>query len=197
MSRIALAVAGVLFLLYPVLRPWDDETTAAGAHAAMSSSAWVVSHLFAMLGFVLVGLALLGLRDLVGTTPVAVMWAGAGLTLPYYGAEDFGLNAAANTTGTDLLAVAEATRYNPLAAAMFAVGLIALAVGAVLVARAVRRPGAWVFAAGFVLFLPQFFTPAPVRIAHGVLMLAGLLWLALDLGGERAAQRPVQQARVA
>ena len=129
MPRIALAVAGVLFLLYPVLRPWDDETTAAGAHAAMSSSAWVVSHLFAMLGFVLVGLALLGLRDLVGTTPVAVMWAGAGLTLPYYGAEDFGLNAAANTAGTDLLAVAEATRYNPLAVAMFAVGLIALAVG--------------------------------------------------------------------
>lgn len=181
MSRIALAVAGVLFLLYPVLRPWDDETTAAGAHDAMAAGAWVVSHLFAMIGFVLVGLALLGLRDLVGTTPVAVMWAGAGLTLPYYGAEDFGLHAAANTGGTDLLAVAEATRYNPVAIATFAAGLLALAVGAVLVGRAVRRPSAWVFAAGFVLFLPQFFTPAPVRIAHGVLMLVGLVWLAVDL----------------
>jgi hypothetical protein len=180
-SRIALAVAGVLFLLYPVLRPWDDETTAAGAQDAMASGAWVVSHLFAMIGFVLVGLALLGLRDLVGTTPVAVMWAGAGLTLPYYGAEDFGLHAAANTGGTDLLAVAEATRYNPVAIATFAAGLLALAVGAVLVGLAVRRPSAWVFAAGFVLFLPQFFTPAPVRIAHGVLMLVGLVWLAADL----------------
>jgi hypothetical protein len=180
-SRIALAVAGVLFLLYPVLRPWDDETTAAGAQDAMASGAWVVSHLFAMIGFVLVGLALLGLRDLVGTTPVAVMWAGAGLTLPYYGAEDFGLHAAANTGGTDLLAVAEATRYNPVAIATFAAGLLALAVGAVLVGLAVRRPSAWVFAAGFVLYLPQFFTPAPVRIAHGVLMLVGLVWLAADL----------------
>jgi hypothetical protein len=191
MSRIALAVAGVLFLLYPVLRPWDDETTAAGAHAAMSSSAWVASHLFAMLGFVLVGLALLGLRDLVGTTPVAVVWAGAGLTLPYYGAENFGLNAAANTGGTDLLAVAEATRYNPVAVAMFAIGLITLAVGAVLVGRAVRRPGAWVFAAGFVLFLPQFFTPAPVRIAHGVLMLVGLVWFAVEVNSAVRKDTPV------
>jgi hypothetical protein len=180
MSRIALAASGVLFLLYPVLRPWDDETTAAGAHDAMASVAWVASHLFAMIGFVLVGLALLGLRDLVGTRPVAVMWAGAGLTLPYYGAEDFGLHAAATTSGTDLLAVAEATRYGPVAMSMFGIGLVALAVGAVLVALEVRRPSAWVFAAGFVLFLPQFFTPAPVRIAHGVLMLVGLVWLAVD-----------------
>lgn len=197
MPRIALAVAGVLFLLYPVVRPWDDETTAAGAQAAMASAAWVASHLFAMIGFILVGLALLGLRDLVGTTPVAVMWAGAGLTLTYYGAEDFGLHAAATTAGTDLLAVAEATRYHPVAVTMFGAGLVALAVGAVLVALKVRGPAAWVFAAGFVLFLPQFFTPAPVRIAHGVLMLAGLVWFAVSLGGERAAQRPVQQARVA
>jgi hypothetical protein len=197
MPRIALAVAGVLFLLYPVVRPWDDETTAAGAQAAMASGAWVASHLFAMAGFVLVGLALLGLRDRVGTTAVAVVWAGAGLTLTYYGAEDFGLHAAATTAGTDLLAVAEATRYNPVAVTAFGAGLVLLAVGAVLVGRALKTPAGWVFAAGFVLFLPQFFTPAPVRIAHGVLMLAGLGWLAIDLGGERAAQRPVQQARVA
>ena len=181
MSRLALAAAGVLFLLYPVVRPWEDETTAAGAHAAMASGAWVASHFFAMIGFILVGLALLGFRERVGTTAVAVVWAGAGLTLTYYGAEDFGLHAAARTAGTDLLAVAEATRYDPVAVTTFGVGLIALAVGAVLVAMKVRRPSAWVFAAGFVLFLPQFFTPAPVRIAHGVLMLAGLVWLAADL----------------
>lgn len=181
MPRIALVVAGVLFLLYPVVRPWDDETTAAGAHAAMGSGAWVASHLFAMLGFILVGLALLGLRDLVGTTAVAVMWGGAGLTLTYYGAEDFGLHAAATTEGTDLLAVADATRYHPVAVTMFGAGLIALAVGAVLVGLKLKRPSSMVFAAGFVLFLPQFFTPAPVRIAHGVLMLAGLVWLAVDV----------------
>ena len=181
MSRNALALAGVLFLLYPVLRPWADETTTAGALEAMGSTAWVVSHFLAMVGFVLVPLALLGLRDTIGLAPAAVMWVGAGLTLPYYGAEDFGLHAAA-TKGTNLLAVAEATRYNPIAVTIFGVGLVTLAVGAVLVAMKLWRTDAKyagaVFAAGFVLFLPQFFTPAPIRIAHGVLMLVGLVWLA-------------------
>ncbi|GAB1515867.1 hypothetical protein [Actinophytocola sp. KF-1] len=185
LPRLSLAAAGVLFLLYPVVRPWEDETTAAGAHAAMSSWDWVASHFFAMIGFILVGLALLGLRERVGTAAVAVFWGGAGLTLTYYGAEDFGLHAAAGTAGTDLLAVAEATRYNPVAVTVFGAGLVALAVGAVLVALTLKRPSAWVFAAGFVLFLPQFFTPAPVRIAHGVLMLAGLVWLAADLRADR------------
>lgn len=195
MSRNALVLAGVFFLLYPVLRPWTDETTAGGAHEAMSADAWVWSHFLAMLGFILVPLALLGVRHVVGLAPVAVVWVGAGLTLPYYGAEDFGLHGAA-TKGGNLLAVAEAVRYNPVAITIFGVGLVTLAVGSVLVAVAVwrsgtvQRYGAVAFAAGFVLFLPQFFTPAPVRIAHGVLMLVGLVWLGLATagGGERAVR---------
>jgi hypothetical protein len=158
----------------------------------MSSNAWVVSHFLAIVGFVLVPLALLGLRDLLGLRPVVVMWVGAGLTLPYYGAEDFGLHAAA-TEGTNLLAVADAVRYNPVAVTCFAAGLVTLAVGAVLVAVAVARSSmastysAMAFAAGFVLFLPQFFTPAPVRIAHGVLMLVGLVWFAFTTAPRAAA----------
>lgn len=192
MSRNALVLAGVFFLLYPVLRPWQDETTATGAHAAMSSNAWVWSHFVAMLGFILVPLALLGLREIVGLVPTAVMWVGAGLTLPYYGAEDFGLHGAA-TKGSNILDVADAVRYNPIAVTIFGVGLITLAVGAVLAAVAVWRStridkySAIAFAAGFVLFLPQFFTPAPVRIAHGVLMLVGLVWLALASSAVRTA----------
>jgi hypothetical protein len=191
MSRNALLLAGVFFLLYPVLRPWEDETTVGGAREAMGSTAWVLSHFLAMLGFVLVPLGLLGLRHVIGLTPVAVMWAGAGLTLPYYGAEDFGLHAAA-TKGTNLLDVADAVRYNPFAITIFGVGLVTLAVGAVLVWRAAGNRAA-LFAAGFVLFLPQFFAPAPVRIAHGVLMLVGLVWFALasapakQLSGQGAA----------
>jgi hypothetical protein len=45
----ALATAGVLFLLYPAVRPWEDESTLDGATKAMSSGAWVASHLFAMI----------------------------------------------------------------------------------------------------------------------------------------------------
>jgi hypothetical protein len=199
LGSLALGAAGVLFLLYPVFRPWTDETTADGAHAAMASPAWVAAHLFAMIGFVLVPLALLDLRDVIGLAPMVVMSAGAGLTLPYYGAEDFGLHAAA-TNSSDLLAVAEATRYNPLAVTMFAIGLIALAVGAIMAAVAIRRAGVLprssgiVFAVGFATFLPQFFTPAPVRIAHGVVMLIGLVWLAVAMWRTVPSPAPVAVA---
>jgi hypothetical protein len=174
-----------------------------GAHAAMASGAWVAAHAFAMLGFILVPAALLALRQSIGLAPAVVMSVGAGLTLPYYGAEDFGLHAAA-TKGTNLLAVADATRYNPLAITMFGAGLLTLAVGAILVAVAIWRSGTLprtsgiLFAAGFALFLPQFFAPAPIRIAHGVLMLAGLVWLAVamwrsapDPAATRAGALPV------
>jgi hypothetical protein len=44
------------------------------------------------------------------------------------------------------------------------------------------------FALGFVLFLPRFFTPAAVRIAHGVLVAAGSIWPALTLSRANLAQ---------
>jgi hypothetical protein len=37
------------------------------------------------------------------------------------------------------------------------------------------------FATGFALFLPQFFSPAAVRIAHGILLAAGSIILAAAL----------------
>jgi hypothetical protein len=43
------------------------------------------------------------------------------------------------------------------------------------------------FAAGFALFLPQFYLPAGGRIAHGVLLAAGCVWLAVALTRTRVA----------
>ncbi len=66
----------------------------------------------------------------------------------------------------------------------FGIGLVALAIGAILVAVAIWRSAMfarWVgipFAAAIVLFLPQFYASPSVRIAHGVLMLVGLALLA-------------------
>jgi hypothetical protein len=160
----------------------------------MASGAWVPAHALAMLGFVLVPAALLALRASIGLAPAVLMSVGAGLTLPYYGAEAFGLHAAA-THGTDLLAVVDATRYDPVAITMFGVGLLTLAVGAILAATgswrtgALPRPSAIPFAAGFALFLPQFFTPPAIRIAHGVLMIVGCVWLAWD-SARRQAEDP-------
>jgi hypothetical protein len=198
----AFAFAGLMFLLYPAVRPWHDETTAAGALASMASGAWVASHFFAMLGFIAVPLGLLVLRSTLAASPggrlasaaLVTTWIGSGLTLPYYGAEDFGLNGAARSDVPDLLGVAEAVRYSPLAITIFGLGLIALAAGAVLAAVAIRRSGVLppasgvLFAAGFVLFLPQFYLPPVARIAHGVLLAAGCLWLAVALAKSRVAE---------
>ena len=195
----ALAVAGVLFVLYPAVRPWQDESTVEGATKAMSAGAWVAAHLFAMVGFILVALGLLGVWNAVRRTraerlalaAVVTTWIGVGLTLPYYGAEDFGLNAIARKAAegqvSDLLGLVEAVRFSPVPITTFGLGLLLLAAGAVLAAVAIGRSGVLarssgiLFAAGFVLFLPQFFTAPAVRIAHGVLVAAGSIWLAVAL----------------
>src|SRR5690606_8010621 len=192
----ALALAGVFFLLFPLLRPWHDETTMAGAIAAMGSSAWVLSHYAGIFAFILVPVGLLALRRrLTGTLgeglarPALVLsWLGVGLILPYFGAETFGLNAvarhAAVEPSVDLLAVAEAVRLGPVAAISFVLGLILVAVAGVQTALAIRRSAVlprgsgWLFAVGLALYLPQFFGTPALRIGHGVLLAVGCLWLA-------------------
>ena len=190
MRRALLAAIGVLFVLYPVLRPWHDETAAAGAAAAMGSPLWVASHSFAMLGFILlpavpIAFALQerrGRRQLV--VSAVLLWLGVGLVLPYYGAEAFALNALGSAGVPDLVAVSDAVRYGPVQGVAFVLGLALIAVGAVLtaigVAKAHPRWFGVAFAAGFVLFGPQFVGPPAVRIAHGVLIAVGCLILALN-----------------
>ena len=201
MGAVALATAGVLFVLYPAIRPWHDEATVSGATASMSSPAWVAAHFFAMLGFILVPLGLLAVRDaLAGArsaslalTAAIVTWVGAGLTLPYYGAEDFGLHAIASRHVGNLINVINAVRYQPLAITIFGTGLVLLGIGAVLAAVAVWRANVLprysgiVFAIGFALFLPQFYLSPAVRIAHGVLTGIGLAVLAANLWRAKAS----------
>lgn len=206
-GALALAVAGLLFVAYPAARPWHDESTVEGATRSMSSNWWVAAHAFAMIGFILIPLGLLAVRSLVQHTraealaasAVLITWLGAGLTLPYYGAEDFGLHAIAQRTVSqhlDILDLVNGVRFGPTQVAMFGVGLVLLGVGAVLTAVAVARSGvlprwsAVVFAIAFALFIPQFFAGAAVRITHGVIAGIGLVWLAAVVW--RAADRPAR-----
>ncbi|MCC5579954.1 hypothetical protein IMZ11_30455 [Microtetraspora sp. AC03309] len=196
----SLAAAGVLFLLYPLVRPYSDETTLAGARA-MASSAWMAAHLFAVVGFVLLTLGLLALHRVLDrplTLPaVVVTWIGVGLTLPYYGAEVFGLNVIAGRAlqeqDASLLALADEFRFGPAAVTMFGGGLLLLGVGVVLAAVAIWRSGVlarWSgvpLAAGFILFLPQFFGSPAIRIAHGGLIAIGGLWVAVEMWRARRA----------
>ena len=93
----------------------------------MSSDTWVVAHLFAVFALILMPLGLLGLCRLVARSrgfgltvaATAIIWFGAGLSLPYYGAEDFALHAIARQvrfgSSLDLLGLVEAIRFGAAA----------------------------------------------------------------------------------
>jgi hypothetical protein len=181
-----LVAAGALFVAYPALRPWGDATVD-GMAGAFASPAWLVAHLAAVAGFVLVGF---GIRPL-SRVAATVWWIGAGLVLPYYGAEAFALHALGlRSSGEALAAAADAVRNGPVQLIVFGVGLLLFAVAAVLVAargadrgRALALP----FAVATVLFLPQFFLPPALRIAHGVLLGVGCVLLAVLVRRREAA----------
>jgi hypothetical protein len=196
-GAIGLAAAGVLFVLYPAIRPFTDEKTLAGA-AAFASNTWTVAHVLGMLGFIGLALGLLALllsstgSRATGPASWAVLagWTGAALTLTYYGAEVYGLRVVGRQALADqdpsLLAMADQIRLGP-GAVLFGTGLVLLAIAGVVAAVAIWRSGTlprWsgvLLAAGLVLYTPQYWGDQPVRIAHGVLLAAGCLWLALGL----------------
>ncbi|MFG1783048.1 hypothetical protein ACGFIU_11460 [Rhodococcus oryzae] len=204
-ARVAAAalfgVAGVLFLIYPVVRPYSDylnQATMDGARA-YASGAWVAAHFFGMIGFLLLGLAVQALREILrgtdgdraGIAATVLTWVGVGLTLPYYGAEDFGLHAIGGRAVADgtpeLLDLVDGVRGGGTQMTMFTIGLLLVAAGAVTAAVGIWRSGTlarWSgvpLAVGFALFIPQFFGSPWMRVAHGVLMAAGALWLAAEL----------------
>ncbi len=193
----ALAIAGVLFFLYPAIRPFSDETSLQGA-AAFGSTAWIVAHMLAMVAFTLLMLGLLGLYRCLQQTRVerlafwtlALGLVGAGLTLPFYGGEAFGLHAigqeALRQHSSSLLGLASAVRSAPQLI-MFLLGLLAIAVAAVMAAIVIWQSGVlrkWSgvpFAVAFALYIPQFFGTQPVRVAHGLVVAVGCLWIGAEL----------------
>ena len=113
---------------------------------------------------------------------------GTGATLLYFGMETFALPLlATRLSGDALTEAAEQLRMSGPQVTVFGVGLILVAVAAIMFAVRLHRAGtvstaaAIVFAAGWATILPQFFGGQPVRLAHGLLMVAGGLWLAADL----------------
>jgi hypothetical protein len=184
--HLALAAAGLLFVVYPVVRPSGDVTPE-GAAAAFASPAWLVAHLAAIAAFVLAGVGLTALRGRVGSLALGTWVAGTALVLPYYGAEAFALHALAAGGAPDVAGLAEMVRMGPVQLTVFGAGLGLLAVAGILAAVAAARTGLsrWAgvaFAAGMALYLPQFFASPTLRIAHGVLLGIGCLVLAVALG---------------
>jgi hypothetical protein len=189
-----MAIAGVLFVFYPAIRPFSDEASLQGA-AAFATTAWILAHMLAMVGFTLLMLGLLGLHSSLQNTSVErlAFWAlvvgvlGVGLTLPFYGGEAFGLNAIGREAlwrhDVAVMKVAEVIRTGPQLL-MFLAGLLLIGVSAIIVATAVWKSHVlpkWSgvpFAVGFALYIPQFFGNQPIRVAHGLLVMVGCVWLA-------------------
>ena len=192
-----IALSGLLFVLYPAIRPFSDEKSLRGA-AAFASNAWILSHSLAILGFILLVLAFFGLYLLFQNTPaeqpalagLVLSWIGVGLTLPFYGAEVFGLHAigqaALKQNNASLVSLAADVRGEP-GIWFIVIGLLLLAIGVVVIAVAIWRSRlliSWIgipLAAGFALYLPQFMTPQPVRVAHGLLITVGCALIAWNL----------------
>jgi hypothetical protein len=201
-----LAIAGALFVLYPALRPFSDETTLEGA-AAFASPNWLVAHVLAMIGFILTALGTGGLWIALGATraeriafgAVVTTAVGVGLTLPFYGGEAFGLHAigtaALREQSAAILAISDDVRGG-VGLVLFLVGLAILGLGAVASAIAIWRSGVlhkWSgvpFAVGFALFIPQFFLAQPLRVTHGALVALGCILIANELWRATRARDP-------
>lgn len=179
-------MAGVLFVVYPVLRPYSPEAGFAGARA-FGSDRWVLAHLCGMVAFGCLAAATCSLTA--QRLPRVSALLGVGLILPYYGAEAFGLHAlgraALDRSEASLTGVSDTVRNNPVALTMFGAGWIVLAIAGVALARLLwmrdARTGAVLVGAGMVLYLPQFFGPSWLRIVHGVLLGVGLVIVAVQL----------------
>lgn len=200
-----LAVAGLAFAAYPLLRPYGPETGVEGAQD-LASWAWLFSHLLGILGFSCLAFALRLAAHRPGWWPDSVpghdnsrgtawarrtetwAWLAVVLLLPYYGAEAYGLQSVAeyalDHSSSDVLAIADAFRYSPVPMTLFGLGFVALAVTGVRLAHRLwpaggsLRTGGLLAAAALVTYLPQFFLPPAGRIAHGVVLAVGLLLVA-------------------
>ena len=134
LSALSLSISGILFVLYPAIRPFSDEGSLKGA-AAFASTEWLVAHMLAMVAFTLLPLGLLGLYHSLQDTAekslaysmVVLCMIGTGLTLPFYGGEAYGLHAigqeALRQQSTDLVSLADVVRSGP-GLIMFVIGIL-------------------------------------------------------------------------
>ncbi|PTB19123.1 hypothetical protein C9I57_18955 [Trinickia symbiotica] len=202
----AMAISGLLFILYPAIRPFSDESSLQGA-TAFATGQWLAAHMLAMVAFTLLPLGLLGLHSSLQCTAaerggywaVALSLIGTGLTLPFYGGEAYGLHAIGQQAliqrSAAVLSLATVVRSGP-GLVMFIVGLLLLAIAAFIVAIAIWRSVSYPrwsgipLAIGLALYIPQFFGTQPLRVAHGLLVGIGCWWIAAGIWTRGTRQCP-------
>ena len=205
LGALALGLSALLFTAFPLVRPYfrldprsPDETLAA-ASPVITSAPWVLSHVIAMLAFVLLLYGLLALHarleeDHRGPSTIlglVLSLAGIALIMPMLGVETYILPIVGRLylEGGTNLAPAVALIYLGPATLMFLFALLLLAAGSICFALAIWRSGVlprWagvLLAIGLTLWFPPF--PAFIRIIDGFVIGVGGVWLAWGIG-----QRP-------
>ena len=212
LGALSLGLSALLFAAFPLVRPFfpiPDANSPASltvATQALSSSAWVVSHFIAMIALVLLLFGMLTLYARLTNTRaerrafLAMIFGLAGITLilPALGVETYTLPVVGKTYlegQTDVISIVFLIYSGPDNLVLL-LGLLLLAIGAIVLAFAVWRSGVlpkWagvIFAVGLALWFPLF--PQMIRIVDGVLIGIGGVWLAWSMwqktqGGEPGA----------
>jgi hypothetical protein len=207
LGAVCLALSGVFLVLFPVVRPFFDESSLRGAEEFASTS-WVIAHALGMGGFISLTLGFLGVYIRLQETQaerrafqaLVLSWVGAGLTLPFFGAEAFGLQvigqAAVSQNNPALIPLINSVRFGP--GLLFIIsGLLLVGAAAILLASAVWKSGTlpkWSgvpLAIGLALYIPQLQgNPMiqPIRIADGLLIAIGAIWIARGMLKQSNAQ---------
>ncbi|WP_052487357.1 hypothetical protein [Gordoniibacillus kamchatkensis] len=121
--------------------------------------------------------------------------------LPFYGAEVFGLHAigkeAVEQHNAALVSLANEVRFGP-GIGFILFGLLLTAVGSIMIAYAIwksRFMPKWSgipFGLGFLLYIPQFVGTQPIRVAHGLLVAVGCLWISIGMWKKSYRGRSVE-----
>lgn len=207
LTTFSLLLSGVFFVLFPVVRPFFDESSLQGAKE-FASAQWVVAHGFGMGGFILLTLGFLGIYVHLEETEVeawmfrafVLTLVGVGLTLPFFGAEAFSLQvigqAAVSQNNPALIPLVNQVRFGP-AIAFIGTGLILVAAATILAAFAIWKSGVlpkWSgvpLAIGFAVYIPQLQGDPifqPIRIAVGLVIALGCGWIAWGMLFTRPGQ---------
>jgi hypothetical protein len=213
-GAVALASAGLLFAVFPLVRPFfamptaGDAGTIASAAAALASPAWVASHLMAAAALVLLPLGAFALAEALegsgrrARAATVLTAVGSGLLLVVIGGETFGLPAAAQAYATgesrDLVALMDRVR-NPTLYVTLLLGLVSLAAGGITLATAIWRSGVLpraagvLYAVGLALWMPVL--PQAPRVVDGLVIGIAAGWLAAALWRREGADAVAAPAR--
>lgn len=196
--------AGICFVLFPLIRPFFNESQVEFA-GGFASSDWIIAHTFGMGGFLFLSLGVLGIYFLLLKSKVEALafwtlvltWIGTGLTLPFFGAETFSLPVIGHEVlqqkNDSLLQFVNAVRFGP-GIIFIILGLLLIGIAAILLSRViwtsqlVSRWSGIPIAIGLLIYIPilqgdPFFRI--IRIIDGVLIFIGCAGIVISLMKKR------------